>query len=387
MPPQRPQTDPSAMSPATTRSDTRKLLRLAPRATHAASADTPWVDGLLQKWDNPVFKPSEQGIQLMSLQSDVEDGADQRLHSSHTDYSAIDVHKAFNDAGVRSARLSKDALRTAEVISQVDRKFILVRMAALPTEGNTIPSSDVMILVDQHAADERIQVEGLLSGLCRPSQSSEHMGFRSSLGFSSAVDIAILERPLQFAVSTHECTHFETFAKNFAAWGILYDVSVTATLESKSGKSDRSDCKISITALPPAVSERCKADPQVLISFLRSAMWKYVESPPLPLQESSDGSTSWVRKIATSPLGLVDMVNSRACRSAIMFNDKLDMDECKALVTKLADCVFPFMCAHGRPSMVPIVDLAMVRFTGHKSGAVKPSPEESFVDAWKRWRT
>lgn len=360
---------------------------MAPRATNTAPADTPWLSGLLQNWDNPVFKPSEQGIQQLSLQGDAEDDGDQHLHSIHMRCSTIDVHKAFNDTGVSSARLSKDALRTAVVVSQVDKKFILVRMAGSPTEGHTTSLHDIMVLVDQHAADERIQVEALLSDLCRPSQSSVRSGFRSNLGYSSAVDIAILKKPLQFVVSPHEFTHFETYAVNFAAWGIMYDTGTTAVLDTRPGKSAKGNCKILVTALPPVVSERCKSDPQVLISFLRSALWKYVESPPLPSSDSSDPTTSWVRKIATCPPGLVDMVNSRACRSAIMFNDELSMDECEALVTRLADCVFPFMCAHGRPSMVPIIDLAMVGSTGDKFGGIEISPKESFVDAWKKWRT
>lgn len=43
---------------------------------------------------------------------------------------------------------------------------------------------------------------------------------------------------------------------------------------------------------------------------------------------------------------------------AIMFNDYLSVEQCQELVLQLADCVFPFQCAHGRPSMVPLVDLA-----------------------------
>ena len=35
-----------------------------------------------------------------------------------------------------------------------------------------------------------------------------------------------------------------------------------------------------------------------------------------------------------------------------MFNDVLSMEKCKALVKRLANCSFPFQCAHGRPSMV-----------------------------------
>ena len=40
-----------------------------------------------------------------------------------------------------------------------------------------------------------------------------------------------------------------------------------------------------------------------------------------------------------------------------MFNDELSLEECGSLVLRLADCAFPFQCAHGRPSMVPIVNL------------------------------
>lgn len=40
-----------------------------------------------------------------------------------------------------------------------------------------------------------------------------------------------------------------------------------------------------------------------------------------------------------------------------MFNDVLSTEECRLLVDRLAGCAFPFQCAHGRPSMVPLVDI------------------------------
>lgn len=42
---------------------------------------------------------------------------------------------------------------------------------------------------------------------------------------------------------------------------------------------------------------------------------------------------------------------------AIMFNDKLDLGQCERLVYQLSKTVFPFQCAHGRPSMVPLTTL------------------------------
>lgn len=40
-----------------------------------------------------------------------------------------------------------------------------------------------------------------------------------------------------------------------------------------------------------------------------------------------------------------------------MFNDMLSQKECVDLVERLAACAFPFQCAHGRPSMVPVVHI------------------------------
>lgn len=42
---------------------------------------------------------------------------------------------------------------------------------------------------------------------------------------------------------------------------------------------------------------------------------------------------------------------------AIKFNDSLTRDECNSLVASLSSCQLPFQCAHGRPSIAPLVDI------------------------------
>lgn len=44
----------------------------------------------------------------------------------------------------------------------------------------------------------------------------------------------------------------------------------------------------------------------------------------------------------------------QACRSAIMFGDVLSGDECSALLVAWRATERPFVCAHGRPSVVPL---------------------------------
>ena len=40
-----------------------------------------------------------------------------------------------------------------------------------------------------------------------------------------------------------------------------------------------------------------------------------------------------------------------------MFGDKLTLEECKQAINNLKGCQAPFQCAHGRPSVAPIVEL------------------------------
>eukprot|EP00835_Amoeboradix_gromovi_P004643 NODE_374_length_9848_cov_0.468971.p1 type:complete len:497 gc:universal NODE_374_length_9848_cov_0.468971:8262-6772(-) len=45
---------------------------------------------------------------------------------------------------------------------------------------------------------------------------------------------------------------------------------------------------------------------------------------------------------------------SIACRSAIMFGDSLSINQCNLLINQLKLCKNPFVCAHGRPSIIPL---------------------------------
>ncbi|KAL6944929.1 hypothetical protein ACO0QE_002371 [Hanseniaspora vineae] len=52
------------------------------------------------------------------------------------------------------------------------------------------------------------------------------------------------------------------------------------------------------------------------------------------------------------------VIKQIACRSAIMFGQSLSMQDCELMLSKLSQCHMPFHCAHGRPSITPLVDLA-----------------------------
>lgn len=68
-----------------------------------------------------------------------------------------------------------------------------------------------------------------------------------------------------------------------------------------------------------------------------------------------------------------------------MFNDVLSTEECKRLVERLAGCAFPFQCAHGRPSMVPLVDIGGGGEVFGLGRAGNEGKEGKLLGELKRW--
>ncbi|KAH9876040.1 hypothetical protein J1614_003918 [Plenodomus biglobosus] len=419
----RPNTASASIRPVLTQKTMNKSLRLPQRPATASVVETPWLTNVLQNWENPVFNTSERRIQQVGLHELERDNGHYQAKDA---CSRMDIERAFDQvtADTKSGKLSKRGLQHAEVISQVDKKFILVKMKSSPdTVAQDAKSTDLLVLIDQHAADERIQVEHLLRELCTPitNQSAPAGSYQSKLGHAAHVRCTHLAKPLQYTISQTERTHFTTHAPRFAAWGILFDILDTASPAHRLGSKDQhhqTQTLLAVTTLPPAISERCKADPKILISLLRSTVWKYVEDGQLPsfaapstsVKTATSTSTStspspsntppppqWIQKLATCPPALVDLINSRACRSAIMFNDELSREQCRDLVARLAQCVFPFMCAHGRPSMVPLGGVGGIwgAFGGDEgngdwlddgSNGTGGGEERGFLQAWREWR-
>lgn len=61
---------------------------------------------------------------------------------------------------------------------------------------------------------------------------------------------------------------------------------------------------------------------------------------------------------------------------AIMFGDRLTLDQCSRLIAQLGHTRYPFICAHGRPTAVPLLVLEDV--------ADHVAPRR--VIDWDRWR-
>lgn len=243
-----------------------------PNPPQKDSKPSEWIADILKTWENPVFPPVQPSVPR--TYDDALLGCP--THNTLPETPSIPLQ----------SRISRAALRDAEVISQVDKKFILIKV---PTPQD--PSPTLLVLIDQHAADERRRLEDLTSSYFLP---------------NGAAVSEPLPEPIRFEVPPREGALLIRLRGHFSRWGIAYSASKT---------------EVAVFALPPSILERSRQEPRLLIELLRTEIWRVDE------RGMGDGDVrvfedreDWVRLFHGCPSGILDLLNSRACRSKCHFH-------------------------------------------------------------------
>jgi len=201
------------------------------------------------------------------------------------------------------SRISKHALQKAEVLAQVDQKFILAKVVVDDDHSDFDNHPDhLLILIDQHAADERCQVEALLKTYFVPDAIRP--------GFLVAQS-RLLDRPLHFDLSRQDGDLLIRYQRHFRHWGIDYGLLPEAAWGKHPQKAT-----VTVRALPPAILERCRLEPRLLIDLLRKEAWKLHSNNrqgTVSFAVRDDGH--WAARFHDCPEGILEMIHSRACRS------------------------------------------------------------------------
>lgn len=326
-----------------------------------------WLQDVLRSWRNPVFEPTQPLIPRINDEAPAPMRETTLVHGLHRCRTDGNGGVKFEAASIGiEGRVSRSALEGAEVIAQVDKKFIMLKLPLQDMKDAPKPgSSCALVMLDQHAADERCRLEDLMTEYFREDPSS---------GILRAV-VESLERPLIFETLERENGLLQRYQRHLEAWGIMYKTAQQAAVYT-----------VTVTALPPSILERCRGEPRLLVDLIRKEIWKLHDEGIIPPRPRSAGKGTLNQALMADfhgcPRGILEMLHSRACRSAIMFNDVLSAGECEHLVRRLARCAFPFQCAHGRPSLVPLVDLGSacrIRAWDEHGDAGKD------LKVWKRW--
>lgn len=199
----------------------------------------------------------------------------------------------------------------ATVICQVMDCFIIVRC------GSTL------VVFDQHAVHERIRVEGFLTALTSsPQQYRQLIRRAANKPFFKPLVLTNLSQDdlelLQTAGARDFLRHFHL------------DTQILQT-------------SVIVRSRPCIIEEPLPGVEDLVVKLLQDYRQIQTLPPGAPRE-----------KALALPQCIRDIVDSKACRGALMFFTKISRDHCRRLLQELSTTSFPFICAHGRPSVVPL---------------------------------
>jgi len=252
-------------------------------------------------------------------------------------------------ACVYKGHLTREQLSRLSVVAQVEAKFIVA-----------VLDRELLVLVDQHAAGERVELEQI--------QKTILMGHApdSVISGSSAPD-AVLEAVAvdgggaSLLVTTEEARWLKKHRSYAERWGFRYIMSEAETADAVHQLSLAiREPRVMVTHVPEVVGTRLL--PNDLKAFIAEA------------EQLGGGSQ---RTDSSVPRVVLHIIAFKACRRAVKFGDPLSMSQMNRLLRGLALCSFPFQCAHGRPTLYPLLNLTMWQKlagqgTGHSRRRKKP---------------
>ncbi|ORY45425.1 hypothetical protein LY90DRAFT_671538 [Neocallimastix californiae] len=405
--------------------------------------------------------------------SDINDSVEVSLKNQNELYESqsyrFNYETIYNKLINNKIIFNKQHLKNLQVIGQADQKFIVCKLTGYENKdkkkGNK-KFSDILVLLDQHAIDERIQLEILIDQ------------YKHGNSQGNGPEITNLTPAIRIILPNHEIKRIEEFTSEFKNIGIYFveedfkqshinndreitdqeneiinnyksdyidrdnhlkiglfnlynknsilnnknnenigenkneeeerkeEVNSSFTMNSSNiSKSDELLSALSIIRikkLPKLIVERCLTSVEKLTNIVRNCLYELEDSHSKYKSISStisspDKSSSFLeneksksnrstntsiffsknyqkeaslsiqsfnlsdRKLDFIPSSIYDILCSLACHKAIKFDDPLNLKECREIVEQMPSLKFPFQCAHGRPTIIPLINLTYLK--------------------------
>ncbi|KAM8833633.1 DNA mismatch repair protein Mlh3 [Synchiropus picturatus] len=289
------------------------------------------LSSLYSKWKNPVFVlPPEVGVDVCSVQTE-------RLK--------VKTHNILFPY-----RFTKDMIPSMKVIDQVDRKFLA---CLINTTEEAEGEGNLLVLLDQHALHERVRLETLVADSYKETTEGRR------LSSSNVVP------PLEVEIPDEELRLLRSCEDQLRSLGLELTFPLTP------------DSPLLVHSVPLCFLEKERNE----VKRRRASVIKPLVEELLREQTELLRESGRVR--GTLPLTVLNVLASLACHGAVKFNDQLSRNECSSLVASLSSCQLPFQCAHGRPSITPLVDFLHVDLQPEES--LKPNLHK-LTRMYKSWQ-
>ncbi|XP_048334561.2 DNA mismatch repair protein MLH3 [Ziziphus jujuba] len=256
-----------------------------------------------------------------------------KLHDVRNQSDILDISSGFLHLATDSLvpnSINKHFLENAKVLQQVDKKFI------------PIVAGKTLAVIDQHAADERIRLEELRQKVLS--------------GEARTIMYLDAEQELMLPEIGYQLLH--NYAESVKDWGWICNIHAQDSRSFKRNLNILHGKPTTVTLLAVPCILGVKLSDVDLMEFLQQL-------------SDTDGSS-------IMPPSVLRILNSKACRGAIMFGDLLLPSECSLIVEELKKTSLCFQCAHGRPTTAPIVNLEAL----HKHIAKIALSNEALNEMW-----
>ena len=258
-------------------------------------------------WDSRKFIKRTRGGENNSIAGAVEYLVDNNLDSDFSSLSSTLPTHGAQVLRTEQVSLSKASIAIdLEVLAQIENKFIIAL------------SNNQVLAVDQHAIHERILLEQYRVRLQNELPIVRHVVVNASQN-EKLVD----SRRVKFIESSHTL---------LSTWGFQY-----FNIQKSEQVIEMSLLKFH--KLPLVENEALSVDD--FIEFMEYSE-HHIQLPDH----------------LKAPPAVQRILASKSCRTAVKFGDTLTMKQCSNLLGDVVQCANPFQCAHGRPSIVPLISLA-----------------------------
>ncbi|XP_048708188.2 DNA mismatch repair protein Mlh3 isoform X2 [Caretta caretta] len=289
---------------------TKDITTMAVNVVLQSDADGESLQSLFSEWDNPVF------ARCPEVAVDVSSGQAGSL--------AVKIHNILYPY-----RFTKEMINSMQVLHQVDNKFIAC-LINTRSEVNANADGNLLVLVDQHAAHERIRLEQLIA--------DSYEKQREESGKKKLLSSTICP-PLEIEVTEEQRRLLRCCHKSLEEVGLELSFPENNSSQILVGK-------VPLCFMEREANELRRKRQPVAKSIVEELIQEQVE-----LLQTTGGAQG------TLPLTFLKVLASQACHGAIKFNDSLTKEESCQLIEALSSCQLPFQCAHGRPSMMPLADI------------------------------
>jgi DNA mismatch repair ATPase MutL len=201
-------------------------------------------------------------------------------------------------------KLSKSDLQTAKALGQLDRKYIMIKI------------ENKLVMIDQHAADERVKLELMTARLSCPEISdlvtlepsiSIHLPLSQSQLVNERLPRFLKHWGIHIATTDYKCDDTTSEdAETIVSRSRYFSTNEASPHFTDSHKSHST--RYYVTRLPRIIADRCLQNQQLLNDLIFDYM-HWIE------QEQYYGHDSALIRVC--PRGIMEILKSKACRGNI----------------------------------------------------------------------